>query len=216
MIDFYCERLLMTKILCDSVSESAEEFGIEFAIKLKLEIPLDKIRELLNDEESEQAKPAYNPDFGMMLINDLGYSHLMTYFFYDFKFSSFAMIGVDHFTACNNMMHGETEYAVSVDFNLKQLRQILVQVDDESANRVIKWLNTGETLSSFNLSEPIYATIETTIGEIQTSEKDVFAPLIIQKVSGFESPEVEEITSRKIENPTVITGNHTMKNLFDQ
>ena len=95
----------------------------------------------------------------MMLINELGYSHEMTYAFYDFRFSSFAIITEDHFTACNNMMHGETEYAVSVDFNLKQLGQILVQADDESANRVVEWLSSGEIPSSINLSKPIYATI---------------------------------------------------------
>ena len=155
-----------------------------FAESLGLEFDTDELLATL-DEDSETAllPDTFNPDYGLMLVQQLGFTqdHIVT--FADFTLDNVANTGATQFTASKAIELGDATYAISFDFSLRILGDILQFTSNQNANQVIKWLKAGCRPSSMDLSVPIRVAIVSKVGEVQHNAKESFVPLIIQSVS---------------------------------
>jgi hypothetical protein len=122
------------------------------------------------------------PDYGLRLVQD-GVASITDLFFYDFHLFSLSVLGGgDYSTTVDTSYNGEI-YALSLDFNQKQLGQILSKANPSVAAAVRAELSQdGLSVRSIDVIEPMTFAVRARLGGLQTAEKEQFVPLIAQEI----------------------------------
>jgi len=94
--------------------------------------------------------------------------------FYDVRIDHVSLTDVPNLTTMVNKVEDGVEYAVSFDFS-----------DDAAVQLIVKAPELGAALkkaTTFALSPPIVLHIEASLGPLQRSARETFAPLIVQRI----------------------------------
>jgi hypothetical protein len=124
----------------------------------------------------------FKPDYGLFLANH-GVTREVEQFFYDFRLFEISVVGRDHYTTMVDFPIGGEVYALSFDFNAPILQQILERSPRYMQDLIKRELaaNPG-TPRRIELSEPIQCGIVARLGTKQTVAKEVFIPLVVNRL----------------------------------
>jgi hypothetical protein len=151
-------------------------FDIEFS---DFDRKWDVIKSVLDPKNVSFAFNQYlAPDFGVAVVNsgtDIG----TQYIFQFTRMSQFCWIGGDLFTISVGMPVGGVYHFVSIDADKSAFDKILQLTDRENRDEIYSRLKPGKGVLS---ERPIYATLDTRIGQPTRGEHDTFIPFIVADV----------------------------------
>lgn len=125
---------------------------------------------------------SYKPDYGLRLMRD-GTSPDVDLFFYDFHLFSLSVLGRGRYSTMVEVPHDGQPHALSLDFNHRQLEQILSRATPETAKSIQIELARDPVLPrSINLEEEVAFGVRARLGDLQKVQSESFVPLAAQEI----------------------------------
>lgn len=125
---------------------------------------------------------SFKPDYGLRLQRD-GLSPEVDITIYGFRLFSLSVLGFGQFSTCAEMKHDGEYHAVSLDFSLDQLLQILetapVEVLEQLQGELLKDLETPRTI---DLAAELTFDVCARLGTVQQNADESYVPLIVHEV----------------------------------
>jgi hypothetical protein len=122
------------------------------------------------------------PDYGLRLLQD-GVSRNVDLFFYDFTLFSITILGEGQYSTMVEKPHDGQWFALSLDFDRRQLENILMKAPRAVRDDVERKLSIEPaTPRSIELVEPIRVPVRARLGQLQRNQTEVFVPLVCQEV----------------------------------
>lgn len=125
---------------------------------------------------------SYKPDYGLRLVND-GISQDVNLHFYDFPLCSLTVLGRGQYsTTVEKKLEGEF-HALSLDFNQKQLDQILSKASPQIVTFLRKALaNDPDTPRTLDFEGQVVFGVRARLGQLQKLPHESFVPLVAQEI----------------------------------
>jgi hypothetical protein len=122
------------------------------------------------------------PDYGRKLHEE-GVRTTVGLCFYDVPIDHLSVTDIPSLTTVVNLVHGEVEYAVSFDFEPDAAAEVLARSGDRTMGTFKKAAHGADPTSrTFRVDPPILISIEATLGALQQSATEVFAPLLVRRL----------------------------------
>lgn len=122
------------------------------------------------------------PDYGLRLLQD-GVSRNVDLFFYDFTLFSITILGDGQYSTMVEKPHDGQWFALSLDFNRRQLEDILANAPRAVREDVERKLSVEPAAArSIELVEPIRVPVRARLGQPQRNQAEAFVPLVCQEV----------------------------------
>lgn len=125
---------------------------------------------------------SYKPDYGLALLNS-GTSREVIQKFYDFHLFSLTVLGRCQYSTMVEMPFDGELYALSLDFNQKQLDKILLKTESNTSaflrNELSKDPATPRTI---NFDVEVIFGVAAKLGELQRVQNESFVPFIAQEI----------------------------------
>jgi hypothetical protein len=125
---------------------------------------------------------ALKADYGLHLLKE-GYAKSTKQIFYSLPLDHLSIISPSLFPMMLNYEVGGVEYAVSLDFNNTAVTELCAIAPSSIRTEIQGGIQSffGRSLT-LEFSEPFTFGIEATIGDVQTVEREQFAPLVVNRV----------------------------------
>lgn len=127
-------------------------------------------------------KMTYKPDYGLHLIQD-GISRTTDISFYDFRLYSLTVLGPGQYSTMIEMPIADELHALSLDFNQRQLDQILSYASPQLASFIRHELvRDPSTPRTIDFTGEVVFGVRARLGEIQRVERESFVPFVAQEI----------------------------------
>jgi hypothetical protein len=125
---------------------------------------------------------SFKPDYGLRQMND-GVSRNVDQYFYDFRLYSLTVLGLGQYSTMVEIPFSGELHALSLDFNQKQLDQILSKAPPQISAFIGKEL-TRDPYSprTLDFEGQVVFGVRARLGEIQKVQRESFVPLIVQEI----------------------------------
>ncbi len=137
------------------------------------------------------AEMHFAPDFGTAIVK-MGSPPGFQWLFPFAKFSQFCCLDENFFTMPVGIPIGDVVHMASFDADKEMFDKLLALTDEENRNHILTHAVPGHMAIGLR---PIFASLDTNIGEPTRGQHDVFVPLIIRDVK-----ELDESTFRAAES----------------
>jgi len=125
---------------------------------------------------------SYKPDYGERLMND-GISQDIDQFFYDFRLYSLTVLGEGEYSTMVEMPVAGELHALSLDFNQKQLDQILSKASPQIVSLIRKELACDPTTPrTIDFEGEVVFGVRARLGQPQKVQRESFVPLVAQEI----------------------------------
>ena len=125
---------------------------------------------------------SYKPDYGLKLLNS-GISRDVIQNFYDFRLFSLTVLGRGQYSTMVEMPFDGEWYALSLDFNQKQLDEILLKAEKNVAEFLKnELLRDSESPRTIDFEGEIIFGVTAKLGELQRLSKESFVPFVAQEI----------------------------------
>lgn len=125
---------------------------------------------------------SYKPDYGLRLMKD-GVSPEVDQFFYDFRLFSLTVFGSGQFSTMVELPIAGEMHALSLDFNQKQLEQILSKAPAPVAAFISNELSGDpSTPRTIDFEGEAVFGVRTRLGQLQQVQRESFVPLVAQEI----------------------------------
>jgi hypothetical protein len=122
------------------------------------------------------------PDFGLKVIRD-GVSREMDFVFYDFVMFSLTVLGAGRYSTMLDRLYDGEWYALSLDFNQRQLETILSHAAPTVAQCVRRELSRDPSSPrSLDFDQEVRFGVRARLGPLQRGQTEDFVPLVCQEV----------------------------------
>ena len=123
---------------------------------------------------------SFKPDYGLRLMRD-GIS--VDQYFYDFRLYSLSVLGRGQFSTMVEIPHAGELHALSLDFNQKQLEQIL----SKAPPRLTAFLRAElerdpASPRTIDFEGEVSFGVRTRLGQLQKVQRESFVPLVAQEI----------------------------------
>ena len=123
---------------------------------------------------------SFKPDYGLRLIRD-GIS--VDQYFYDFRLYSLSVLGRGQFSTMVEIPHAGELHALSLDFNQKQLEQIL----SKAPPRLTSFLRSElardpDSPLTIDFEGEVSFGVRARLGQLQKVQMESFVPLVAQEI----------------------------------
>jgi hypothetical protein len=124
----------------------------------------------------------FKPDYGLKLVRE-GISSAVDLFFYDFNLFHLTILTRSCYSTVVDTPYDGVLHALSLDFDLYQLEQILSKADPREA-ALLRAELSRDPLSprSIDLERRVAFGLRARLGSLQKAEKEQFVPLIAQEI----------------------------------
>ena len=127
---------------------------------------------------------SFKPDYGLRLKEE-GISEDVDLDFYDFHLYSLTLLGNDQFSTMVEIPVDEELYALSLDFTISQLNEILSKATLPLANYLRKELaRDSVTLRTIDFEAEVIFGVRARLGELQVVQNERFVPLVAREIMG--------------------------------
>jgi len=124
----------------------------------------------------------YKPDYGLRLRAD-GFSREIIHTFYDFRLYSLTVLAPDRFSTMVEYPYEGQLHALSLDFNLDQLKKILLNAPQSVKETISRKLQVDPiTPRTIDFEGSVSFRVKARLGEIQANEKESFVPLVALEI----------------------------------
>jgi len=125
---------------------------------------------------------SFKPDYGLRQMND-GISRDVDQNFYDFRLYSLTVLGRGQYSTMVDIPFAGELHALSLDFNQKQLDQILSKASPQIASFIRKELTRDpSTPRTLDFEGEVVFGVRARIGELQKVQRESFVPLVAQEI----------------------------------
>lgn len=122
------------------------------------------------------------PDYGASLLRD-GLSHQADQFFHNFKLFDIAVLGHGNYSTMVEWLYDGERHALSLDFNRRQLDQILTKASENIREYVeAELICDPETPRRITFEGEVTFGVRARLGQIQKVSQESFVPLVVQEV----------------------------------
>jgi len=122
------------------------------------------------------------PDFGLRLMKD-GFPKGALQYFYDFRLYSLSVLRPGQYSTMVDMSYAGEVYALSLDFNHKQLEQILAKGPPSLAGFLRAEISQDpSTPRTIDFDGEISFGVAARLGELQHTGRETFVPLIAVEI----------------------------------
>lgn len=128
---------------------------------------------------------SYKPDYGLKLLND-GCSKDVDHIFYDFRLYNLSILGQKQYSTMVDMPYDGEVYALSLDFNERQLFQILTKAAPMLQAYIKAELAREHESPRFirldGIDVHVSFGVRARLGQLQKVEKESFVPLVAVEI----------------------------------
>lgn len=125
---------------------------------------------------------SFKPDYGLRQMSD-GVSRDVDQNFYGFRLYSLTVLGRGQYSTMVEMPFAGELHALSLDFNHKQLDQILSKASPQIASFIRKELTHDPSTSrTLNFEGEVVFGVRARLGELQKVQRERFVPLVAQEI----------------------------------
>lgn len=122
------------------------------------------------------------PDYGLYLFSQ-GYPKDMVHYFYSIPMTHISIVNNQLFTTTTNIVTSGVEYAVSFDFEMGLVGNLVGLAPIYLQGEIMVGLAQNEGRAyTIEFSEPLPIGVSATLGEVQSAQKEKFMPLNVKKV----------------------------------
>jgi hypothetical protein len=122
------------------------------------------------------------PDYGLYLFSQ-GYPKDMAHYFYSIPINHISIINNQLFTTITNIVASGVEYAVSFDFEMGLIGNLVSLAPIYLQGEIMVGLGRNEGCPyTIEFSGPFLIGISATLGEVQFVQNEKFMPLNVKKV----------------------------------
>lgn len=155
----------------------------------------------------------YKPDYGLKLLND-GVSKNIDITFSDFPLYSLTIIAKGQYSTMLNMPLDGDIYALSLDFNQKQLDEILNQTHSASKSIIeLELLKDPLSARTIDFKDAIKFHAVARLGTLESNAQESYVPLILHEVLS-DKKEVDSI-HEKSDSKEEVTRDENLENIFN-
>ena len=127
---------------------------------------------------------SFKPDYGLRLKEE-GISEDVDLDFYDFHLYSLTLLGNDQFSTMVEIPVDDELHALSLDFTISQLNEILSKATLPLANYLRKELaRDSVTLRTIDFEGEVIFGVRARLGELQVVQNERFVPLVAREIMG--------------------------------
>ena len=127
---------------------------------------------------------SFKPDYGLRLKEE-GISEDVDLDFYDFHLYSLTLLGNDQFSTMVEIPVDEELHALSLDFTISQLNEILSKATLPLANYLRKELaRDSVTLRTIDFEGEVIFGVRARLGVLQVVQNERFVPLVAREIKG--------------------------------
>ena len=127
---------------------------------------------------------SFKPDYGLRLKEE-GISEDVDLDFYDFHLYSLTLLGNDQFSTMVEIPVDDELHALSLDFTISQLNEILSKATLPLANYLRKELaRDSVTLRTIDFEGEVIFGVRARLGELQVVQNERFVPLVAREIKG--------------------------------
>lgn len=149
---------------------------------------------------------SYKPDYGLRQMND-GISKNVDLSFYDFPLYSLTVLDRGQYSTTVEMRFAGELHALSLDFNQKQLDQILSKASPQIVAFLRKELaNDPCTPRTLDFEGQVVFGVRARLGELQKLPHESFVPLVAQEIMLDETASSKHYAGTKIRTDQLKTG----------
>lgn len=125
---------------------------------------------------------SYKPDYGLRKLND-GVSREVDQHFYDFRLYSLTVLGGGQYSTMVEVPLAGELHALSLDFNKKQLDQILSKASPEIVSFIRQELTRDPfTPRTIDFEGEVVFGVRAKLGQLQKVQHESFVPLVAQEI----------------------------------
>ncbi len=125
---------------------------------------------------------SFKPDYGLTLIKE-GVSREVIHHFNNFPLYSLTILGPSQYSTTVDMPYADEIYAVSLDFDQRQLEKILLKASPEIVSLICKEIKDDpSTPRTIDFEGAVVFGVHARLGEIQHVQYESFVPLVAQEI----------------------------------
>ena len=125
---------------------------------------------------------SFKPDYGLRQINE-GLSRDLDQYFYDFRLYNLSVLGRGQYSTMVEIPFAGELHALSLDFNQKQLDQILSKASSQIASFLRKEIALDpSTPRTIDLEGEVAFGFRARLGQLQKVQRESFVPLVAQEI----------------------------------
>lgn len=121
------------------------------------------------------------PDYGLTLFNQ-GARDDATFDFPNFYLDHIAAVAPCAFSTCVEVPLEGTMHALSLDFDVDKLEEILVLCPPATTQLVLDWVKGLCGAATLDLPEPVCFGVSAKLGQPETCAAEQYVPLVAQRV----------------------------------
>lgn len=125
---------------------------------------------------------SFKPDYGLRLIRD-GVSRDVDHFFYDFRLFSVTVLARGQYSTMVEVPYRGEPHALSLDFDQRQLEQILSKATPQLATFVRAELaRDSASARTIDFDGEVAFGVRARLGQLQRVQRESFVPLVAQEI----------------------------------
>ena len=124
---------------------------------------------------------SFKPDYGLRLMNT-GVGREVDHFFYDFRLYSLTVLGRGQYSTMVHLPCESEICALSLDFNQRQLEQILSKASPELSAFVLSEISRDSSPRTIDFEGEVAFAVRARLGQPQTAQRESFVPLVAQEI----------------------------------
>jgi hypothetical protein len=133
-------------------------------------------------EEGNTQEMGYKPDYGLRRMKD-GIGSSIDHIFYDFRLYSLTVLADGEYSTMVDYPFGGEVHALSLDFNRKQLGQILAAAPPEIAQFIRQELSQDPSSArTLDFTGEAVFGVRARLGGIQRNQRESYVPLVAQEI----------------------------------
>jgi hypothetical protein len=131
---------------------------------------------------ADTATKRYKPDYGLRHMED-GVSPNLDFYFYDFRLFSLSVLGPGKYTTMVEMPYEGEPHALSLDFNQKQLEQILSKAAPQIRDQIFAEI-AGDPASQRTIcfEGDVSFAVRARLGQLQKVQGESLVPLVATEI----------------------------------
>ena len=124
----------------------------------------------------------FRPDYGLRLIND-GISRDVDHFFYDFRLFSLTVLARGQYSTMAEKLYSGELQAVSLDFDQRQLEQILAKATPQLAAFIrVELARDPASPRTIDFAGEVAFGVRARLGQLQKVQRESFVPFVAQEI----------------------------------
>jgi hypothetical protein len=125
---------------------------------------------------------SFKPDYGLRLMND-GITRDVDQYFYNFRLFNLTVLGRGQYSTMVEKPYAGELCALSLDFNQKQLKQIVSNASHQITSFILNELTRDpSTPRTIDFKGEIVFGVRARLGQIQKGQYESFVPLEAQEI----------------------------------